>query len=317
MTDLWQDILSETAIDAVSITAEAQVRDLIGVMEEIMPWYDHVACAFLLYSDARLAAEKIEHLIQVKHQPKENWKSAILTQLVSVEATNKNYESLWLQLVETLHILNYNKLIEMRSLSYPMSAGSIDSFRLELFSMIDDMSKENAAELALELNSKLPNQIKSHNDWPIELYLLKWIHLNDITQHNWNDVKSKLNENWKFPSQPNVESFSAEPQGSATSGKLKTLEKLPELRKFTVQSGLCVIVNQMNFFMDYQLPGELLRVNLNFNICYSFLLTPLTCFSVQNLACSSDMVRIQIVIVCQKYSKCLVSKSKRMKTCPT
>lgn len=253
MGDPWQDIHYETVTDAIVVTLETQVKDLVATMEDTLPWYDHVACSFLISSDTKASTEKVKQLMKLKNQPREKWKKIVFSPLVIEETMNDNSETLWLKLVETLHELNYNKLIEMRSLSYPVSAGSLDPFRLKLFRMIDDMSKEEAAEMIKQLNTKFQHKISYNKDWPTELYFLEWLDSKDITK-----------ENWEFP-EPSEKPVStdkyiiAEMQ-QATSAAKYVVERSPELRKFTVRAGLCVIINQVNFYVDYQLPEELLKV---------------------------------------------------------
>ena len=268
---------SETDSSAVSESItfsvfEQKLFQSIPIIEEVMDWYDHIACIFLLYDNPTVALEHIQSVLTAfKEESDDSWRHLFLSQFQNY--TNQDKYTSALRLVEVLHILQHHKLLSVLETSVK-SINIVDSFRLKLFRVIDTLSEDHAAALVKCMNLHVVEA--NHKHLCLEIHFLEWIRNGVISVEDCSKLDNSLayirnlsnNSTSKklLSTSETVDSVHGDTTtyntsiipSIAPSNSTNLTEEIPS--KIKVSNGLCIIINQENFYFDGSLPSEMLKV---------------------------------------------------------
>ena len=246
-----------------------KVIESIPVIEQVMDWYDHVACTFLLYDEPLLACQKIKAIIANYKKGADgiSWRHLAISpyfQHSPPDCKEKNA----LKLFEILKLLQQHKVLKM--LGSPVNFESqVNTFYYCMFKVIDSISKDDSTKLIENMNLKIAAPNYTHNC--LELHFLEWIVKGEISSLNTPKLDvcllqlkvEPLFSVAKSSCPSSVIDISTNQSHSSTCQS--SLPLIPQRKtsgslKFKVSHGLCIIINQMNFYIDRSLPPEMLKV---------------------------------------------------------
>lgn len=210
--------LEESLLEESMQDVEACVRRSLDIIENTLDWYDHVACAFLLYNDPNEALDKITILLECYNNKSDSWHQMVLTPLF--ETTSKPPDrDMGKKLAESLHVIKHYRLLNELRIQVN-SESHLDPLRLEIFKIIDSMNKDQMTQWITEnINSfGCPTNDAS---WYPEMYCLKWI------------AEGKMRK---------------KKVSSVTQPKIKDdVRPVNKDMRVDIVRGLCIIINQMRF----------------------------------------------------------------------
>ena len=246
--------------DLVNKKTTRQCRPLENVlpeMESTMDWYDHVAFAFLAYPSPGMALQKMKAVI-TNHQQGKPWQDLVISPFFK-EQLKENCETTPQLFIEILQVLQQNKLLNYLDVfERKDSAYFIDQFRLELFKLIDQLNAEQVKKFIEEMNAQIGKE-QDHIYPCLEMHILEWIDHKMISSDN----RSKLNRclevvGLKCPNSAPI-SGGLDVYQTPNPASMQSVG-IQGLKTFAINKGLCVIINQMNFYIDYNLSPEILKV---------------------------------------------------------
>lgn len=226
---------------------QGKITDSLSLIENTLEWYDHISCAFLLYDDPREALEKISTLRE-SYNNKTQWRQIVLTPLFQSENSKNSYNSnLSDKLCEVILLVKHYGLLNMLEIAVN-STTNIDPLRLKLFQMIDKMDEEQATLWAEQMSSE-KGFPKNDSSWCLEMHCLRWIEEGKLSKEQ--DLSAIL-------IQPPPEKV-ADPITPEITPPLNfqipvnPKDTPADAGKFQISRGLCVIFNQMRFYIDQDL----------------------------------------------------------------
>lgn len=252
---------------------EQKLFQSIPIIEETMDWYDHVACIFLLNDNPSVALQQAQFIVSTFEDKSNNsWRRLVSSQFINF--TNQDKDISAIRFTEVLHILQHHKLLNILGVAIKTIV-AVDSFRLKLFYIIDALSKTCAAELIRCMNSDNVKPNSMH--LCLEMHFLEWIKNGDISPKDC----SKLDRSLAYVrnvfevslsktvncNSETVDSVNGDTSitcdtnisaSTASSNLMNLIEEGPS--KIKISHGLCIIINQENFYFDYSLPSEILKV---------------------------------------------------------
>lgn len=218
------------------------LKDFIHTIENSLEWYDHIACAFLLYDNPNEAFQKILSLrTNYLSKNSSNWRQIVFRTLLK---SGQNDESdISRKLEDALFVIKNYRLISLLEIPVKHTC-SIDPERLKLFYKIDSMS-ENEAKLWIE---KVTSQIggpEADPSWCVEMHCLKWIEAgfkipDEALSLQFSSTITPVNipsEDLQYPS--TVPPVKKRIESSSDNEKDMEIE---------ITNGLCIIINQMDFY---------------------------------------------------------------------
>jgi len=270
---------------------EKKLFQSIPIIEQVMDWYDHVACIFLLYEDPVVAQQQIQSVLTAfEEESNDSWRHLFLPQFQ--HHTKQDKHTSVLKLIEVLHILQHKKLLNTLEAAVK-STTVVDPFRLKLFYIIDTLSEDYAVELIKCMNSSVVEP--SRKNLCLEFYFLEWMINGQISMKDCSRLENSLaHVRNLFDASPSIKSHallvhsdsvggssskscrtSLIPSVDSVGGKSSTpykTELIPSVvpsdltnlaeegsSKTTVSHGLCIIINQENFYLDHSLASEILQ----------------------------------------------------------
>lgn len=243
---------------------EKQVVDYLTTIEDTMEGFDHIAMAFLLYDDVRLAQQKITTVLEDWKQNGKGWRRIVLRDFFESSKLGNNQRDMWKKVVEALYVLQQKKLLDLLGLDVH-SVCHIHPLRRKLFDFLDALSEEEAASVIANVNATLPVK-KSDPSWCIEMHILSWLEEGVISEQDL----TKLYENGS----PLLKSLAPYNESNARlpspTSPSRVLPAAPSSCKFQITRGLCIIINQMKFYVDPSLPYEIRQVIGQCIICLVF-----------------------------------------------
>lgn len=231
-------------------TPEKRITDSVALIEETLEWFDHVALAFLVYDDPTIAWQKIQAVMENYKLGQSGWRHIVLGQLFKCEEEHDDSQGLWKKLISALLLLKHHRLLEQMEITvHSVCLG--DPFRQKLFEILDNLSSEEAQLLIDQMNSK--NSLKNTDpSWSVEMHFLKWIIDKEISATDMSKLVGVASKNGISVEQ-NVSSRTWKPSSPTTETSLS---------RFKISRGLCVIINQMSFYVNYGLAPEFRKVTL-------------------------------------------------------
>ena len=112
MFDIYWETDATLLLDDLS-TPQERVTKSLPLVENTLEWYDHMACAFLLYEDPSEALEKISLLRSNYSDKLEGWRQIVLTPLFQSKNTEESTLNMSEKLAEVLHVLKYHRLLNL------------------------------------------------------------------------------------------------------------------------------------------------------------------------------------------------------------
>ena len=237
-----------------SINLKHKVFQSIPIIEQVMDWYDHVACTFLLYDNPVLAQQKIQSIVTNFKESNDSWRSLALSQFtMDTDCDNNNSVT---KLLQVLHILQQHKLLNILQVTVKTPILKIDPFRLKLFRIVDTLSEDDANQLIKCMNSKIrgPNR----NNLCLEDHFLEWIKNGHISEKDCSKLDDSLAHVRNLFDKPCSTKPRPTPQNDNSTIPDELTKDGP--LKFEVSHGLCIIINQENFYIDPSLPSEIFNV---------------------------------------------------------
>lgn len=241
---------------------QTRITESLYLIEHTLEWYDHISCAFLLYEDPREALEKISTLRE-SYNNKSEWRHTILTPLFHCNKEDGLNSNMSEKLTEVLLVVKHYGLLNILEIAVN-STVHIDQLRLKLFDFIDEMNEEQAKKWVEQMTSERGFP-KNDPSWCLEMHCLKWIAEGKISRHE--DLSNLLTK-------PVTECSSLEklkvdlplPLATAIDAKFPLQPEVSPAgpSKFEISYGLCIIINQMRFYVDQNLPQPRTRGNLTF-----------------------------------------------------
>lgn len=225
---------------------QGKIADSLSLIENTLEWYDHISCAFLLYDDPHEALEKISTLRE-SYNNKTQWRQIVLTPLFQSENLKSSHSSnLSEKLGEVLFLVKHYGLLNMLEIAVNSTA-NIDPLRLKLFEMIDQMGEEQATLWAEQMSSE-KGFPKNDSSWCLEMHCLRWIEEGKLFKEQ--DLSSVLiqppPENVADPKTPEI----PPPLKSVVKSNFQLPDTSADPSKFQILRGLCVIFNQMRFYVN-------------------------------------------------------------------
>lgn len=259
-------------VDARILASSETINSMASIIEETMDWYDHAAFAFLVYREPLLAIQKISALVSNKTNGKD-WRNLVITPFLNQNVSSDrcvNQDCIGAA-TEALILLKQFKVLSQLNINctnYPMV--NLDSFRRTLFYVIDDLDLETGKRLIQLMNTGTVRKIEPQAC--LELDFLIWLQDGEISPYDCVKLRGKLKEleiGHLAALLENAQQFIPGPPllHSVSEGSDISISSLPpssmsieKPSKFNVLSGLCIIINQTNFFYDATLPCEMLEV---------------------------------------------------------
>lgn len=236
-----------------STTIEEKITQSLKYIENTLQWYDHMACAFLLYDSPNEAYQKIRLLHKNYFEKKTGWDQVVLRPLLE---NSKNNHNVCRKLIEALYLLKYYSLLDLLDISVN-STESIDPLRLLYFYKIDSMSPKDAKlwaqkiSLKVGLGSDHPHETENPNSiWGIELQCLKWIENGAKIPKDFFVIVPSCDEKFQNSVLPRNNLAQSLPQLESTGVSHKNSSS----DKYEINHGLCVIINQMGFYVNKSSP---------------------------------------------------------------
>lgn len=233
---------------------QTRITDSLSLIENTLEWYDHISCAFLLYEDPGEALEKISTLRE-SYNNKSEWRHVILTPLFQSNKEDGLNSNMSEKLTEVLLVVKHYGLLSMLEIAVNSNV-HIDQLRLKLFNFIDAMNEEQAVEWANQMTSERGFP-KNDPSWCLEMHCLKWIAENKISNHDdLSTLLIKSSTETALPDKPEI--VLPLPLVTAVEGRFTPRAEItPEgPSKFQISKGLCIIINQMRFYVDQNLPQQ-------------------------------------------------------------
>ena len=250
MFDIYWETDATLLLDDLS-TPQERVTKSLPLVENTLEWYDHMACAFLLYEDPSEAREKISLLRSNYSNKLEGWRQIVLTPLFQSKNTEESTLNMSEKLAEVLHVLKYHRLLNLLEIAVAAPI-HIDPLRLKLFKIIDNMSEQQAIQWADQLTSQ-EGFSRTDPTWCLEMNCLKWIEEGHISFLLKNPPitppvsPEKLFLQLPIPNEANTTTLTPSVNSEVMC-----------CPKFEITNGLCIIINQMRFFVNQDFP-EMVR----------------------------------------------------------
>lgn len=228
-------------------TPQERIADSLYLIESTLDWYDHIACAFLLYEDPHEALEKISSLQSSYSEKLDGWRQIVLTPLFQSRSDDGILHKMSEKLAEVLHVLKHYKLLNLLEIAVS-SPNHVDPQRLKLFKIIDNM-KEEEAKLWIDQLISQEGFSKTDPTWCLEMTCLKWIEEGKISTMLLMNLPAV-----KPPVTPERLNVSLLPNNEPRKSDAISCSK------FDITHGLCIIINQMRFYVNQDLP-DMVRTN--------------------------------------------------------
>ena len=294
--------------DATFPNLEQKIFEIESEIESTMDYYDHIAFIFLTCLNPLKGLQRMNSVNLNYRQGRSDWCKIAVSPVVRFLDTNNDKKNVAQMVVEVLYVLQQHKLLKLLQInSDPENVTQICPFRLKLFRIIDQLPTEKVEQLVQTVHSLTAARNLDEISYPfVEMYLLDWINRGIVTKedHSLFDESLVAIGLGSLIGRPNpVQIRTLQPPSPGASINPPT----SELITYKVSKGLCIIVNQMNFHKDPQLPAELYKVFINAPISrLSTFDMNINIYLHRKLRKSStiDTDRKSIAIICRKHFEC-------------